>query len=223
MSAIAAAVRELIALGVEGEALVAAIERMELAVEEARAKVDGMSLRQARNAKYYEKRKRLKASESVLNSDAAEPSENVLKRLKASENKTSIARVENNPLRLVDTGYSSEANASSLAGPVAKTRPPPRLKSRRVPEDYQPSAKACQVAETEGFTAGEMERELAKFKDWEFAKPHVDWDAAFRVWIRNAAERRPSREHASKQADNLDAAWRGAEIAARFRAERSRY
>jgi len=48
------------------------------------------------------------------------------------------------------------------------------------------------VGAAEGFTPGEIERELAKFRDHEFAVPKTDADAAFRRWLRTAAERRPS-------------------------------
>jgi hypothetical protein len=75
MSIVAAALRELMALGVTGEALVAAVERIEdaatveraaslaEAVEIATAKADqDLTARQARNSRYYQKR--LKASEN---------------------------------------------------------------------------------------------------------------------------------------------------------------
>jgi hypothetical protein len=77
----AAVVRELIAAGLEGDALVAALERIEQSTPATR------TARQERNARYYEKRLKaseiktpepasesvLKASESVLNSDAPTP------------------------------------------------------------------------------------------------------------------------------------------------------
>lgn len=81
MGVIAVAVRELIALGVTGDALVAAIERM----EEANSG-EAVTARQARNRRYYEKkreeRERLKASENRLKASESEASET---RLKTSE------------------------------------------------------------------------------------------------------------------------------------------
>jgi len=93
------------------------------------------------------------------------------------------------------------------------------------------------VGAAEGFTSGEIERELAKYRDHEFAVPKTDADAAFRKWLRTAAERRqtqtviplnrhdrpnPSAKLAAKTA-NLERAFAGSEIAARARAERDGY
>lgn len=97
-------IRRCLANGMDLETALLAAEQME---DEA-ALLAAMTPRQARNQRYYENRKRLKASEKRLNSDAQiglpQASESVLKRLKASEIKTSLARGEDNPSRLVISG-----------------------------------------------------------------------------------------------------------------------
>lgn len=122
MSVIAAALRELMAAGLTGEALVQAVERIEAAAESSPPPGAEMtkSARAERNRRYYAaKQERLKASENRLTASethkTSEASEGVLKRLKASEIQTPLARVENNPLRLVDTGNTTQQNASECA------------------------------------------------------------------------------------------------------------
>lgn len=81
----------------------------------------------------------------------------------------------------------SEANASAVsAGKVPKQRG-----SRHCPESWRPSeADLASVAEL-NFTAGELERELAKFRDHQFRDAHTNWGAALRNWLRRARERQP--------------------------------
>lgn len=96
-----------------------------------------------------------------------------------------IRVLDNNPLtEVVLSG--SEAKASSPA------EPPKREKrgSKRVPVDWLPKPGDLAIADTEGFSPGAIERELAKFRDHQFRDAHTDWDAAFRNWIRRA---KPSR------------------------------
>ena len=47
------------------------------------------------------------------------------------------------------------------------------------------------MAAEEGLTPGEIERELARMRDWQFRYGRSDWDAAFRTWIRKAIDLRP--------------------------------
>jgi hypothetical protein len=54
---------------------------------------------------------------------------------------------------------------------------------RRVPEAWQPNDAQRKLATELGVN---VELELAKFRDHEFAKPKTDADAAFRTWLRNA-------------------------------------
>jgi hypothetical protein len=60
---------------------------------------------------------------------------------------------------------------------------PTRAKARRVPETWQPRPSDARLS------SPQLENELEKFRDWEFAKPKSDWDAAWRNWQRTANER----------------------------------
>lgn len=87
------------AAGMSVDAIADAIEAMEGA-----GSADSRTARQQRNARYYEKTKRLKASEKRLKTSEQDASE---KRLKASEsvlNSDGLARVRDNPSRLVISG-----------------------------------------------------------------------------------------------------------------------
>lgn len=48
----------------------------------------------------------------------------------------------------------------------------------------------------------DLDAELAKIRDWEFARPHRDPAKTLRTWLRNAAERGPTRPRASPGAGN---------------------
>ena len=69
---------------------------------------------------------------------------------------------------------------------------PEKRRSRICPADWMPSGADMSVGEGEGLTPGEIERELAKFRDHEFRDPHSQWSATFRKWLRTAAERKPA-------------------------------
>jgi uncharacterized protein YdaU (DUF1376 family) len=95
-----------------------------------------------------------------------------------------------------------------------------KARSRRVPVEWMPRPAELSLANAEGFTPGEIEREIAKFRDHEFRDPKTDWDAAFRRWIRTAAERRPRNERSNQPSAkftarqaNLERAFAGAAIA----------
>jgi uncharacterized protein YdaU (DUF1376 family) len=110
----------------------------------------------------------------------------------------------------------SEAKASS------PTSLPKRRPSRRAPEDWSPAEITVARLSAEGHTAGDLERALTRMRDHEYAKPHSDWDAAFRNWVRNDADRKPRHERSyhdpkfERRQANLAALERGADLAARF-------
>jgi hypothetical protein len=126
---------------------------------------------------------------------------------------------EVSPAPLQETQLQSPPSPPSGALPPAN-----RSKAKRCPPSYEAGPRVLAVAETEGFTPGEIERELAKFKDHQFRDAHTDWDAAFRNWLRRASETKPRNVHAlpaksAKRAAheaNMDRALRGAETAARI-------
>lgn len=103
----------------------------------------------------------------------------------------------------------SEAKASSVA-----VREPKAKASKRCPADWSPSPADLAVADGEGFTPGEIERELASIRDCEFRNARSDWSAAFRNWIRREAKSRKPRNDPSSRYDakqsNYDASLAGA-------------
>jgi len=84
----------------------------------------------------------------------------------------------------------------SVAAPLTATaadKPPPRAKgSRRVPANWEPNVGHRDLARVRNV---EFDSELAKFRDYEFARGKSDWDATFRNWLRNADERRGVVKH----------------------------
>lgn len=103
MSVIAAALRELMAFGVEGDALVSAIERIELAAQ----KRDTGDAKSAANARYYQARKARKETESVTETTELQPAESVTETTEnALIQSPPRARVrDNNPTKVI-TGIS---------------------------------------------------------------------------------------------------------------------
>lgn len=98
-----------------------------------------------------------------------------------------------------------------------KTGATSRMKSRFCPPSYSPGPRVLDSDAAQGFTAGEIERELAKFKDHQFRDAHSDWDAAFRNWLRKAQPSRVvdldakrSLPPASPRNDRLERMLRGA-------------
>jgi len=81
------------------------------------------------------------------------------------------------PIQTPDSRHKNLEGAPRPAPPVDNSRD--RRRSRRCPPDWQPPPDADV-------------REVAKFRDHEFAQPKSDWDAAWRNWKRKAAEIAPS-------------------------------
>jgi hypothetical protein len=111
----------------------------------------------------------------------------------------------------------------SVATPkgAAPSKPKER-RSRFVPDDWSPTPSDLTYAEGLGFCPGEMERELAKFRRYEFARPYSHWSRTFQTWLDKAAERRPKPSHERPSQDakfdarqaNLTRAFAGADRAA---------
>lgn len=82
-----------------------------------------------------------------------------------------------------------------------------KKKAFRLPDDWQPDHS---FGEKEGFTASEIEREADKFRDYWRQQPgqkgvKLDWTAAWRNWIRKAADDRKARKGAgSRSAPRAD-------------------
>jgi len=64
---------------------------------------------------------------------------------------------------------------------------------KRCPDDFELSAGLSSFAMNRGFTLTDTQEELAKFKDCEFPRPHKDWPATWRNWIRRAHASRKER------------------------------
>lgn len=163
---ISAVVEALFESGASKEMIVAAVRAYEAAMpapppaetpeERARRKARE---RQAR----YDEKKRQKPSETVRK--ASEPSE----------------------LTLSDDP--SPSLPPSPRTPQPPTHPPVEKTTRtraakRAPEDWAPSAKTLTTLEAEGYSPGQIERELTMIRDHTFATARSDWDASFRNWVR---------------------------------------
>lgn len=124
------------------------------------------------------------------------------------------------PLTTFEPSSEPEETSEAKASSVTRTKSPKPKSSRRCPSDWLPTHADMATAEGEGFTPGEIDRELAKIRDYQFRDGHSDWSAVFRNWIRRAAEiKRPrlvshnaeppiSAKLAAKQA-NMARAFRG--------------
>jgi hypothetical protein len=87
-----------------------------------------------------------------------------------------------------------------------KERKSPTTRSGPLPGSWQPNSAHTKLAASEGV---KLEREAEKFRDHATAtgRRQLDWDAAFRNWLRKAGEDRNGRTHGSRS----DAAPRPAE------------
>ena len=83
-------------------------------------------------------------------------------------------------------------------------RPSPKTpRATALPDDWQPNAKTWELADELGFTAQETWDQLDRMRDW--AKNagggkgrKSDWNAAFRNWIKRAADDKRSRPQAPR-------------------------
>lgn len=84
----------------------------------------------------------------------------------------------------------------------------PRKRGTQIPQDWAPNEKHAAIADAEGVDLG---REAIRFRDHFTAngKTHIDWDAAFRNWLRNDQYRpkpdpRAERPRSLPTADQLE-------------------
>lgn len=177
MGGMAAIVRELMAAGIDGEALVEAVARIEASQAPVR------TARQERNARYYQARKaeaaegRLKASEKRLKT--SETSETSEKRLKASENNSPL----NDPPALTST-VENNLNPPKESTPIGV----PKKVPNRWPEgsfdrfwkayEHRVGKKAARAKFEQIERSGEvaLEEVLAGVERYKLNKPaHHDW------------------------------------------------
>lgn len=166
MSVIATAVRHLMAAGVTGEALLDAIAEMEAEVRSEPKQRSAGAIRQER----YRERKRNEASQ-VTDGDGCDANPSLSRPLSPQTPQT-------------PTHTHPENNTRARKG-------------HRLPVDWEPkpltAETAAMVAE---WPDGEVQRELAKFRDWAAAATGAnsrksDWDAAWRNWLRRRNEEKP--------------------------------
>lgn len=215
MSVVATALRELMALGVTGDALIAAVERIEQAattertaslreaVEMATAKADGdlaeKTARQERNRRYYEA-KRLKASESKTIktdqdvSDASKTLSDAAPHVCAQVvTLTSSLRSEGKEPPPTPNGVGAPKGAETARG-------------CRLPEDWTPPAGL--IAIEFGLSHERYAVEVERFRDYWRSVPgakgrKADWPATWRNWLRRAAENSPRKAHDRSHDDKL--------------------
>lgn len=84
----------------------------------------------------------------------------------------------------VDSQKASQSQSTSI-----EVLPPSGVQgeraSRRCPSGFEPSPTAIVSMQSE-CPGVDLEREMRKFRDWEFQKPRKDWPAAWRTWMRKA-------------------------------------
>jgi hypothetical protein len=73
---------------------------------------------------------------------------------------------------------------------------PKEKRGTRIPEDFEPDSSCHALAEKLLFDIPESQTEFDKFMDYWRSKPgkdgtKLDWQATFKNWLRNAAERKP--------------------------------
>lgn len=105
------------------------------------------------------------------------------------------ARATSAPARIEpDPGFSDpEPEPQRASAPVIPLPRAPPGRATRLPPDWAPSPAAVTLAHQEGLSDEQLGRELARFRDyWRSAgganARKVDWDAAFRNWLRKAAD-----------------------------------
>lgn len=201
MSEVGALIADLVAAGVSGDL----IGRVAAAIAEASSPPQ-KSARSAANARYYEARKRRAPTPPPTESDTENDLNKILKPTENVLIQYPLTRVRDNLPLLEVTG---KKDKSSLRSDKAKGAVTP---SRRCPEDFEPSVAVLATGESEGLSWGQIERELAKFRDHEFRSPRKDWDAAFRNWLRTAAEQHggtngrlsPAKEKQNERLTNIN-------------------
>jgi hypothetical protein len=205
----AAAIRKMVTLGLDAEAIADLCE----VIESGQKTVpDALEKRRA----YDRERK------AEMRKSGGSPVDTVSVK---SGGKSGGSPPENHPSRvrdnLLDSLDSVEDTPETKVSSVCQTT----KKTRRCPPDWLPNSTTLIAIDATTFTAGEIERELAKFRDHQYRDAHTDWDAAFRNWIRTADERRPqnangpSPKFVARQA-NLGRSERGFDAALRYREAR---
>lgn len=221
MSAIAAAVKHMLAAGMAADAIVAAVEEMEATSPQAQVMDAADRKRERDRDRIAAKRAAAKESRDIERQSPESRDMSDSRATSATPRALSCAQVviPSLPSEEVITPSTDTSCPSPKSKPPARKASSPRLKSSRCPLAWTPSDEDWSFGAGEGFVPGEIERELAKFRDHEFAKPRSDWSATFRNWLRKASDDRNHRSRNRPDPIAARAARRGvwAEIAAEER------
>lgn len=168
---ISAVLRELMAAGLQGEALIAAVERIEDAGDQEKRQT-----RAARNKRYQERLKARKAADAEAG--AAEPEDKTLK-----TSKTSQPSYEGSP----KTKVSPDPSKNPTPLPSGDDAPTSAKKGHRLPENFRVSPAGRAFARDAGWTEAEIDE--AEFVDHWTSVPgaaalKLDWAKTWRNRVR---------------------------------------
>lgn len=208
MSVIAALIRA----GVAADLVALVADEIAAARAEGARAAGSRTLRQERNARYYQKQaeaRRLKASETAS-----------YKRLKASEIKTPEseprARVlcgeEVNIPPVSLTTDIPHRGTNAIGGPETKSA----ARGARLPADWQPSPSLIAFAASWGLTGDRLAQAVDEFRDYWRGIPgakgrKLDWDGTFRNRIRNLPRPRAGPKNGDQPSALIRAAMNVAE------------
>lgn len=181
MSVIAAAVKHMLAAGMDPDAIVAAVADMELAAAPQVEPRSSAAIRQAR----YRARKAESVTEPVTSvtdvmcdvTDASSPP---------------FPRPLSPQTPLTPTPIPPEITTPARKGTAKPPDKPPK-RGTRLPEDWQPNPDDIAFAQPH-LTGHEIANEAARFRDYWIAKAgsggvKLDWSAVWRNWIRSNCDR----------------------------------
>jgi hypothetical protein len=74
-----------------------------------------------------------------------------------------------------------------------------------VPENWFPSAKLVKLAHSLGFTEPEIQDQFERMRDWSHGNNEArsDWDAAFRNWLKRAADDRKAKNANTRKPNTI--------------------
>jgi uncharacterized protein YdaU (DUF1376 family) len=131
----------------------------------------------------------------------------------ARENGTKGGRppVSSHNPEITEIGSVSVPNPKAIHYPLTTSEdigglPSPRPKSRatKIPSDWTPNAKHAEIAAEVGVVS--LDREADQFRDFHDAKgsTFLNWDAAFRTWLRNANKFSPTKSNTPQKLPGVE-------------------
>lgn len=182
MSLSAAVIRELIAAGLSGDALVAACERIEMA--------DPVSVdRQAERRRAADRERKARLRNSAESADTASDKE-----------------MSPDPYKKT-TPPSHPTDVQTPAGSQGEVKA--KKRGTRLPRDWKPSAELESYAMEQGVPAECVEREFEDWCSWAWSDStpksvKLDWDLAAKTAMRRAADKYRSRQRDPPRQFNRD-------------------